>query len=477
MTNNHKIKSSVDVCNTHRISGWIADFNQLQKQLQIKILIDDIEFCTVIANNYREDLNNLLSGTNHAFKVDFPTSICDGKEHEIKIVELETGYTLYGMISYKITKVFLLGDRFSIENSELISTKKLHELVGHNTGNLVYASAINQMLGGKLESRNWANPIDQVKTIGVLTLANQLGSHVDMGRLAKIYESIKCNLVGVGLGAQAINTEQSLELSTGTIQWVQNIQKHSISSAPNISLRGEFTYRILEKYKLSDKTVVLGCPSLFINPVNNLGALISSKFVIQPERIGVIAGNPHISALKKIEISLIRMIDKNNCAYICQHPYEMIQIGRGEVELLSQNTRDQYRQYIHPQLTNDEFISWCNEKARSFFAPVAWMEHLKQFDFVIGTRIHGIMLALQAGVPAVCITHDSRTQEMCETMQIPHVEAKNVIDGIKREDIPHLFNFDPVKFDKNRQFLAAGYINFFISNELNPADYLKILAK
>jgi polysaccharide pyruvyl transferase WcaK-like protein len=52
----------------------------------------------------------------------------------------------------------------------------------------------------------------------------------------------------------------------------------------------------------------------------------------------------------------------------------------------------------------------------AFFDVTIWLDFLKRFDFVVGTRIYGAMLAMQVGIPAAVIAHDSGTYEMCTTM-------------------------------------------------------------
>ena len=87
------------------------------------------------------------------------------------------------------------------------------------------------------------------------------------------------------------------------------------------------------------------------------------------------------------------------------------------------------------------------------------------------------MLGLQVGVPGLCIVHDSRTQELCETMKVPFVLASQVQSGVTRKQLTELIQFDPVEFDENRVRLAKNYVSFLESNKLQPADYLLDLAK
>ena len=98
-----------------------------------------------------------------------------------------------------------------------------------------------------------------------------------------------------------------------------------------------------------------------------------------------------------------------------------------------------------------------------------WMEFYRQFDFVVGPRIHGVMIALQAGVPAMCIAIDSRTTELCEIMKVSYLSFNSVKGGVTLEDLNRLFTFDPVEFDKNRRMLASGFVRFLRNNKITPA--------
>lgn len=374
---------------------------------------------------------------------------------------------------------FLLGFAPSIEESGLLDTNRAYQLVGDNTGNLAFCFAISRLLGGNLQSRLWhASPleIDRTGSIGVLTLANQLGSHADLGFLVENFKQLKCHLVGIGLGAQAGNLQQEVEIPEGTLNWIRQIQDHSPSQAPNIAMRGEFSRRSLERYGLAEKTVAIGCPTLFISPETKLGAKIAERFTGKIKNIAVTAGHQRWGHLARLEASLVQLMGANKGAYICQSPLEMVQLGRREADKLTQDQRDLCRNYACPQMSDEEFIQWADHHAFSFFSAAAWLEFVRRFDFVIGTRIHGVMLALQAGIPALCIAHDSRTKELCETMKVPHVTVAEVGAGVKRDDLPRLFKFDPDEFDSNRARLAGEYHKFLKSNRLTSAPYLEAIA-
>ena len=97
---------------------------------------------------------------------------------------------------------------------------------------------------------------------------------------------------------------------------------------------------------------------------------------------------------------------------------------------------------------------------------------MRRFDFVVGSRIHGTLIGLQAGVPSLCIVHDSRTLELCQTMKVPHVLAASLGSSMTKAQLLSRFKFDADEFDCNRRALARKYIAFLRLNRLKPVQWL-----
>lgn len=373
---------------------------------------------------------------------------------------------------------FILGLQTGIQDAAFRSTKDLYNLVGHNTGNLAFHYAINEQLGGCKESVSWYAPQGEINAktgIAVLPCANQLGVHADYGSLADRFSQVDKKMVAIGLGAQASQDGDLPDIPEGTLRWVRGITEKAPTAAPNISVRGEFTLRALERYGLAQHAVVLGCPTLYINPNPLLGQAIAAK-LNRFDRVAVAAGHQRWRSLSRLEQSLTRLVTATGGAYIAQSPMEMVQVARGEAALLPDADRKECRDYMCPELMDDEFISWTRRYGRAFFDIPGWLEYLRGFDVVIGARIHGVMLGLQAGVPGLCIAHDSRILELCETMCVPYVRAKDVQGGVSREQIGELIQFDPDAFDRNRQHLAARYVEFLRHNGIEPGSALVKIA-
>lgn len=370
---------------------------------------------------------------------------------------------------------YIYGLSGSVDDFSFLNIDELSSRVGANTGNLAFCYAISKQLNNP-PVKPWSTSesgLFKKENIAVLPLANQLGQHVDMGWKLKYLRKNESKLVGIGLGAQA-SADGQVVVPPGTREWVQEIQDRSPTSMPNISLRGEFTQSILKDMGMAEKTVVLGCPTLFISPDFKLGETIFKKWKSNGgERIAITAGHPAWTHLCNIEKSLIRIMGDG--AYIAQSPKSMIDLGRGREFNKKSIDFDKIKNYLMPNVDEKEFIDWQLRHAVSFFSAPVWMDYLKRFDFVVGTRIHGVMLALQSGIPAMCIVHDSRTRELCKTMRIPCVEAKTISSGFDKSELLKMFEFDPISFDLNRLNLLKKYVQFLENNKINYAKYLNIV--
>lgn len=374
-------------------------------------------------------------------------------------------------------KPFILGLRSSQPDAPFMSTEVLFERVGQNSGNLAFHYAVERQLNCN-SVVGWDAPSEVIESAGgtaVIPCANQLGAHTDLADLGKKFRSLQTAMVAVGLGAQAGLSGDIPDIKIGTLDWVRAIAERAVGAQPNIGVRGNFTLRVLEHYGLAESAEVLGCPTLFIHPSPELGRQIYER-LSEPKRIAVASGNPYIRELARLEASLTSLVKATQGSYVGQHPLIMFRLARGEADHMGVSDLALSRDYICPEMSLDEFALWTKQYGTIFFDIPSWMEHYRRFDFVIGTRIHGTMLALQAGVPALCIAHDSRTLELCQTMKIPYVLSKDVVGGIQRKDLLRLFQFDPDDFDANRRMLARRYVDFLKNNQLQPADWLEGIA-
>jgi hypothetical protein len=338
--------------------------------------------------------------------------------------------------------------------------KTLFDETGGNSGNLAFIYAVASHLRGA-RFMHWGAPAAQVRAAGdiiVLPLANQLGSHTDLGQAAAKLEEIDLPVIGLGLGAQAASYQANVQLTDGTRKWLNVMSQRRPSEAPNIGVRGQYTLAQISKIGGNSSATITGCPSNFINTADDIAASISRGFERSPRHIAVTAGIPYIPALANIERDLAELVTHTGGAYIVQHGLQMLQLARNEFDKMPGDVLEQCRQYISPNRSLDEFKSWCRQYAYAFYDARAWMDFLRRYDFVIGTRFHGAMLAIQAGVAAACIAHDSRTVEMCETMGVPVRHHNEIKGALTQRNILEYFSFDASKYRESRQRLLFEYI-------------------
>jgi hypothetical protein len=350
--------------------------------------------------------------------------------------------------------------------------RSLCAATGGNTGNLAFEFAVHSHLAGTVPILSLDEPARDVRAAGdiiVLPLANQLGAHTDMGDLASRLLDINLPVVGVGLGAQSASGEADIDLQSGTERWLRTLVDLAHSDEPNLGVRGSYTLAQLARYSAAEAAVVIGCPSNFINTEDDIADQIASGFKKPPKLVAVTAGIPHIPFLSTLERELVSIVNSTNGAYIVQHDLEMLQLARGEFDIMPPETLETCRQYILPSEDLHGFKQWCRRYAYAFYDARSWMDFLRRFDFVVGTRVHGAMLALQVGIPAACIAHDSRTMELCQTMGIP-VRHHSEIRDLTLSNLHDYFSFDKEYFVHSRRDLLGRYLGIYSAAEIavNP---------
>jgi polysaccharide pyruvyl transferase WcaK-like protein len=86
-----------------------------------------------------------------------------------------------------------------------------------------------------------------------------------------------------------------------------------------------------------------------------------------------------------------------------------------------------------------------SDRVRFFLDPTTWFEHLAQYDFSFGTRIHGNIAALLAGTPALLLAHDSRTLELAEYHEIPHRTITSIEDDADADHAVRRVRLEPAE--------------------------------
>lgn len=324
-----------------------------------------------------------------------------------------------------------------VPDSFAISFNDLMGMVGSNTGNLAFRKGLANILDLSdalvkmpLSANQWIDAGGRPSNL-IFSAANWIGASLsyeeqNLGRRI-LMEKSNCNVSIFGLGAQAASSNSLLDLGPETIRFLEVLSERCAC----ISVRDLYTAELLSNYVKSE-IIVTGCPSNFIN----LDSQLPSKLIDSLNRMSEhnnwidlkvysteFAPGTELSylALRK----MVNILLQTESAYVCQSP-ELIPFLLNESEF----PRGSY-QCLIDMFSGDESLlrRFLKNKGCVFFSIDAWLQHAKGFDLAFGMRIHGNMLALQAGVPSLLVAHDSRTEGLAKSMSIPYVLIDEFVEN------------------------------------------------
>ena len=366
-----------------------------------------------------------------------------------------------------------------IENAYRFSANELMDATGGNFGNLVFRHALRSILKdfGELTPINWPNARQAAATnridYVVVSCANWLGASEEdelrsLGR-AQIIESFDCQVLPFGLGTQAPSGAKNLTLGPHTIRLAR-----ALSSKCNlIGVRDTFTARVLEGVGVMN-TIVTGCPSNFINLDANLGNSIiqrasnTAKAFSGWDQMRTIVSEVGASNLlgNMLGTTILKFLRNNPGFYVIQSP-NVLPFLLG----LERDLPAGYRIGV-----SDNELSALRSTLLSsvlYFSSVeAWLDFSRTCSVSFGNRVHGAMVALQAGIPSLLIGHDARTEGLAEEMAIPlvnEVEFESVIEQVP-EALLSLIAKLMQGYDDRRRILAGRFLSLLRDNGLDPSE-------
>lgn len=346
-----------------------------------------------------------------------------------------------------------------------------------NSGNLLFNFAINQLINLSVQKYLWSTSSEIINNNNsnlIIPMANNIGPHMDILKQGPKISGVDKKAVVIGIGAQWSLDQKEKNVPPGTIEWLKMVS--DMSDTPNISVRGHVTNDFFKEIGLENSTKVLGCPSLLINKNLDLGQKIKEKAnninLVSPS-IGIAAGNQYLANLTKLEQWLIKQAESTGSKYLVQHPKQLICLAEGFFEQLTSDDIELVRERWFSDLTAGEMKRWFTEHSTTYLSVPQWILDSRKYDLMLGTRIHGVQIGIQAGTPAVCLYIDSRTKELCETMKIPHLSAREFQKNPSIERVIELIkSWDWEDFDRNRLALAKLHYDFFKANKVDIKNHL-----
>lgn len=284
-----------------------------------------------------------------------------------------------------------------LESKHDYSTQqKAFESVGQNSGNLLFRHAlINELSLMKMTYEEYSSMKDSFEDLPIIsTDMIWINENSNFDYLYnRVIQNPYTRFIPISVGLQASDASVDFKLNDSVKNTLAAIQERAI-----IGVRGEYTASVLEKNGIRNYEVI-GCPSMY-NMMNE-----DFKISKNDGNINSVCAN-----FRTIYGSLSRK-EKHFLSYCAAHKFSFVEQTSHVLQL--NNTNDvNYFNFVN---------SWLESNRHIFFDVNEWSSFMKQFDFTMGARFHGNVIAIWNGVPALFIAIDSRTEELTNYFNLPTI--------------------------------------------------------
>lgn len=358
-------------------------------------------------------------------------------------------------------------------------SKDLSELMqscGYNTGNMVWYEAVKKSIKFQ-EELEWIDKAGYGKirdkycdVVWVLPMANHIsiGNTVLEREADSLITKTNDRVVIMGLGAQltdTLNTPKKLmsALPIERINAIKCLAERSVS----IGVRGAVTAECLDCIGVHNYRII-GCPSFY----SNKAAVVSvcEKRLSSNERISLnisAYGNEGMASF----LNLIKNAGLfNTSRYILQDMLDFPKTIFNNLPITERHMRERFPGF---DMSAEAFTDYVKRQGVIFKDIDSWNSFFteSQIQLSVGARFHGNMIALLSGVPAIWLTHDSRTKELCECMNLPHIEIEKVIQIEEFDELLETANYGD-NFKKIYEKNFAAYMLFLNENGLQYNEFI-----
>ncbi|MFE0674449.1 polysaccharide pyruvyl transferase family protein [Streptomyces sp. NPDC058867] len=345
-------------------------------------------------------------------------------------------------------------------------TEFIHQdLIGTNTGNLLFSDSAHKMLttpdtevtSNGIRTNHTAEraaEINEQYDAFVVPLANAFRPQfqASLDRLSKLIEQLTIPVVVFGVGAQATD-DYATDMLKPMEASVKRFARAVLDRSASIGVRGELTASYLRDHGVPDDNIdIMGCPSMF---------LYGDTF---PEiRATEITANSRISinmSPNARPVGPISGLAEHAHARYPHLTYYAQNLSDAELLLWGDTSPESNFEDVFPKQLTHAMLR--ENKVRMPLDPAQWIDELRGYDFAYGTRIHGNIAALLAGTPAVVLTHDSRTLELCRYFDIPHRQLSGLPANTDPRDLYEAADWSPMikghseRFDRITAFLTRN---------------------
>ena len=212
---------------------------------------------------------------------------------------------------------------------------------------------------------------------------------------------------------------------------------------------------------------VIGCPSFYSNK-NSIERVCQGRKK-ENTRLSI-----NLGAYGKKEVSyFIEAIKRekglDETYFVMQDMRDMPKTLFENCSILPRHIMEKFPQ---SSLTNKELERYIRKNGKMFFLKKEWINYFveEKIAYSTGIRFHGNMASLLAGVPAVWITHDSRTRELCQFMNLPNYDLSRITSRFSLENVYSCMEEYNELFWSKYLKLYKNYQNFLKDNGIKNRE-------
>lgn len=365
-------------------------------------------------------------------------------------------------------RIGLVGIGRTITDAATRPFESLFAAFGMNSGNYMFTEAVYRQISGDIRHLGFAFDPDTVNRefdAVVIPAANWLNANADWDFLTERVERLTIPAVTIGIGLQAATDDlDNVQVSASAVRLVNALSRQSST----MSTRGELTTAWLRLIGVKN-VVTTGCPSLYMRQVGRPAAGSGAGLVLQSTRYPL---EPGFERQDNVNRHLFRLAGQHGLDMVYQSEMEEVEfLIHGERAGAIHRLPDGLLAEVYGLPSDALARTYIHDHGRVFLSLDEWSGYLTAKSGVLGTRLHGSIIALNTGTPAVLISHDSRTAEMAAFARIPTLTAEDNLRGWSVEMLGNAVEkADIAAYYDTRATNVEVYRDFLKGNGLTPND-------
>lgn len=350
---------------------------------------------------------------------------------------------------------------------------------GINTGDvLVYDAMLKALSYESIQNIQFTDMANEklwpkdAPTATVIRGSNYLAETVDLAPALPLLKKIQGPIVPIGVGAQAA-AYQKLNLTPGTIEAWRIIA----SKCKTIGVRGVYSAEVFNDIGIKNLRVI-GCPSFYrsLRP-----SLTVKKITSDKARVGLTL-NKYLSKDYASNATKTNRMQRALLDAVARRPNSRLYSqGEREESLAVFSPRDQRSGYVDSILDqfglkdNAACQTLLTDRMFAFLDVDEWAKDVsEQIDVMVGFRLHGNVIALHQGIPAVFFTYDSRIRELAALFAAPAIEVEDYLPVdldriLAAMDFTAMEHAYRLNFAEYHQFLTENGLSHRLPKPVSPA--------